>query len=65
MVPITIKKDGEFNNRFGTYKHNDIIGKEFGSKVNRGECVNVWILNKRVDGFVQLQRFCLFASPNT
>ncbi|KAG1200267.1 hypothetical protein G6F35_012403 [Rhizopus arrhizus] len=33
MVPITIKKDGEFNNRFGTYKHNDIIGKEFGSKM--------------------------------
>ncbi|RCH87588.1 tRNA (adenine-N(1)-)-methyltransferase catalytic subunit trm61 [Rhizopus azygosporus] len=33
MIPITIKKDQEFNNRFGTYKHNDIIGKEFGSKM--------------------------------
>lgn len=34
MIPITIKKDGEFNNRFGIYKHNDIIGKEFGTKVS-------------------------------
>ncbi|CAO3699289.1 unnamed protein product [Rhizopus stolonifer] len=33
MIPITIKKDGEFNNRFGIYKHNDIIGKEFGTKM--------------------------------
>ncbi|KAG2236510.1 hypothetical protein INT48_000810 [Thamnidium elegans] len=33
MTPIYIKKDTSFNNRFGIFHHNDIIGKQFGSKM--------------------------------
>lgn len=35
MTPIFIAKDGIFNNRFGVFHHNDIIGKQFGSKVKK------------------------------
>lgn len=33
MTPIFMKKGTVLNNRFGVYKHDDIIGKEYGSKV--------------------------------
>ncbi|KAF7727861.1 tRNA (adenine(58)-N(1))-methyltransferase catalytic subunit trmt61a [Apophysomyces ossiformis] len=33
MCPIFVKKDEEVHNRFGVFKHNDMIGKEFGSKI--------------------------------
>lgn len=33
MVPIVIKKDDQLHSRFGYFHHNDMIGKEFGSKV--------------------------------
>lgn len=33
MTPIFMKKGTVFQNRFGVYKHDDIIGKEYGSKV--------------------------------
>jgi tRNA A58 N-methylase Trm61 len=37
MTPVFMKKDGESNNRYGLFKHNDMIGKEFGSKVSKIE----------------------------
>lgn len=33
MTPIFMEKGTVFQNRFGVYKHDDIIGKEYGSKV--------------------------------
>ncbi|RCI06654.1 tRNA (adenine-N(1)-)-methyltransferase catalytic subunit trm61 [Rhizopus stolonifer] len=33
MLPIHVKKGDAFNNRFGSYKHDEMIGKEFGSKM--------------------------------
>jgi tRNA A58 N-methylase Trm61 len=33
MTPTFMKKGTVLNNRFGVYKHDDIIGKEYGSKV--------------------------------
>ncbi|KAG0170806.1 tRNA (adenine(58)-N(1))-methyltransferase catalytic subunit trmt61a [Apophysomyces sp. BC1034] len=33
MSPIFVKADDEVHNRFGIFKHNDMIGKEFGSKM--------------------------------
>ncbi|KAG2192999.1 hypothetical protein INT47_002550 [Mucor saturninus] len=33
MTPIYISENGIFNNRFGVFHHNDIIGKQFGSKM--------------------------------
>lgn len=30
---ITVQPGGIFNNRFGHFHHDDLIGKEFGSKV--------------------------------
>ncbi|KAF1800571.1 tRNA methyltransferase complex GCD14 subunit-domain-containing protein [Mucor lusitanicus] len=33
MTPIFMKKGTVFQNRFGVYKHDDIIGKEYGSKL--------------------------------
>jgi hypothetical protein len=34
MTPTFMKKGTTLNNRFGVYKHDDIIGKEYGSKVS-------------------------------
>lgn len=30
---LTLKKDGKLQNKYGHYNHNDIIGKQYGSKV--------------------------------
>ncbi|KAI9018498.1 tRNA methyltransferase complex GCD14 subunit-domain-containing protein [Phycomyces nitens] len=33
MTPIVVTEDGDLNNRFGVFKHKDMVGKEFGSKM--------------------------------
>ena len=33
LLPVIVTKDLSLNNKFGHFKHNDIIGKKFGSKV--------------------------------
>ncbi|ORX96613.1 tRNA methyltransferase complex GCD14 subunit [Basidiobolus meristosporus CBS 931.73] len=33
MVPLMIDQNETYNNKFGSFKHKDIIGKEYGSKV--------------------------------
>lgn len=34
MVPTIVKSGEQYSNRYGIFKHEDMIGKEFGSKVN-------------------------------
>ena len=34
MYPITVKKDEVFQSKYGALKHNDVIGKKFGSCVS-------------------------------
>ncbi|KAI7862519.1 tRNA methyltransferase complex GCD14 subunit-domain-containing protein [Spinellus fusiger] len=33
MAALVVTEEGELNNRFGVFKHKDMIGKEFGSKM--------------------------------
>ena len=33
MLSIFVKKGDEIRNRYGVFKHDDMIGKEYGSKV--------------------------------
>ncbi|CAO3647594.1 unnamed protein product [Mucor hiemalis] len=33
MVPVFMKKDDVFHNRYGVYNHNEVIGKQFGSRM--------------------------------
>lgn len=34
MYPVTVKKDEVFQSKYGALKHNDVIGKKFGSCVS-------------------------------
>lgn len=70
MTPIFMKKGTVFQNRFGVYKHDDIIGKEYGSKVTRKTQVHsrsAFIDDScsMVVGLFKLQRVCLPSSPHT
>lgn len=33
MTAVTVTRGEEFHNKFGKYKHDDMIGMRFGSKV--------------------------------
>lgn len=34
LYPITVKRDEVFQSKYGALKHNDVIGKKFGSSVS-------------------------------
>ena len=36
FTPATLKPNGEFQNRFGVFKHADLAGKPYGSKARQG-----------------------------
>ncbi|CAL1266858.1 unnamed protein product [Larinioides sclopetarius] len=40
LYPVTIKKDEVFQSKYGALKHNDCIGKKFGSMVS---CTRGWV----------------------
>jgi tRNA A58 N-methylase Trm61 len=35
MTAIKVTKEEEFHNKFGKYKHDDMVGKQFGTKVSQ------------------------------
>jgi tRNA (adenine57-N1/adenine58-N1)-methyltransferase catalytic subunit len=46
MSAITLEADKVLHNKYGTYRHNDIIGKKWGSRVRSSDPKN--------DGFLTL-----------
>ena len=62
-----MEKGTVFQNRFGVYKHDDIIGKEYGSKVidSLKNTIKKHFIHESIVGFFKLQRICLFTSPHT
>jgi tRNA A58 N-methylase Trm61 len=56
MTPTFMKKGTVLNNRFGVYKHDDIIGKEYGSKVR----IYIYIYISYAFSMIELYwKFCL------
>jgi tRNA A58 N-methylase Trm61 len=35
MTPLIVDSKKTYNNKFGTFKHKDMIGKEYGTKVSK------------------------------
>lgn len=42
LTHFSLKMNGIFNNKYGAFHHNDIIGRSFGSKI-KSRCSNGWL----------------------
>ena len=44
MTPLIVDSKKTYNNKFGTFKHKDMIGKEYGTKVSKlFEFINFYV----------------------
>jgi tRNA A58 N-methylase Trm61 len=56
MTPLIVDSQKTYNNKFGTFKHKDMIGKEYGTKVSNF-IMNILILYLFVKWFVSTDAF--------
>lgn len=66
---ITVKSGVEFQSRFGHFRHDDMVGKAFGSKVSTlsvdSPLLQALILSLNIVPIVKWSRICLLVEANS